>query len=304
MSFEFTSTDTLDFVLPFTFEHLPVRGKLIRLDSSLNEMYAVKEYSSEIKKILAEFAVFAVYFGTSLKQNGSVSIQFQTDGTLVLVFMECTSEGKIRGVAKIQDAETRESAPINLTDFSHARLAVNISNTDTDHTYQSLVPVSSDSVGEIFRSYIEQSEQIATCIKVTYEEGAICGLILQYVPSNEDDSEVSYNSVEALESLIQTKGDIGYFSQSGNDILSVLFEEHEIRVFAFSEIAMGCSCSRVKVQQLITVLGKEDAYALLEEKGKITVDCEMCGKSECFDKIDVQTLFEKTGTMDPNLSEH
>ncbi len=59
------------------------------------------------------------------------------------------------------------------------------------------------------------------------------------------------------------------------------------------------------MRELILVLGEEDSHSLIEEKGQIKVDCEMCGKSEVFDKIDVKSIFEKRLSSTPtNKSEH
>ena len=39
------------------------------------------------------------------------------------------------------------------------------------------------------------------------------------------------------------------------------------------------------------MLGRDDIHALLEERGKVDVDCEFCGKHYSLDAVDVEQVF-------------
>lgn len=295
----------MDYVLPFTFEDKPVRGKLINLNSSFKDIIKNKDYPAGVSKILAEFLVMSVYFGSSLKQKGSAAIQMQTSGDLKLLFVECHSSLNVRGIAKYElfEQSNIQNPVITEKDLESAKLALNIVIEDTDHTYQSLVPVTSTDVATLFTDYITQSEQTTTYLELFEDNGSIFGIFLQYLPENENDEDSS-RTVESLKSLIKRNEDHSFSTQSGEDILRSFLPDEEIRVFKSSAVKMKCNCNRDKVKELLRVLGQSDAMKLVEERGEVRIDCEMCGNSQVFDKVDVVSLFEDKSNISSSKLKH
>ena len=83
-----------------------------------------------------------------------------------------------------------------------------------------------------------------------------------------------------------------------------MFNAHDLRVYDLKNVVMECNCSRDKVHDLIKILGFDDAQKLVSEKGSISVTCEMCGKEESFDKIDVLAIFSDNKLAESNKNTH
>ena len=47
------------------------------------------------------------------------------------------------------------------------------------------------------------------------------------------------------------------------------------------------------------MLGAEDALAACEERGRVDVTCEYCGRRESFDPVDVSRLFAGPSVQGP-----
>lgn len=282
-----------DYILPFTFEDLSIRGKLIRLDNSYNDIIKSKNYPSQVNKLLAELLIIAVYLGSSLKTEGSVAIQLQTQGFLKLLFVECRSNLNIRGIAKFSsqiEGMGKGEEIFTCGDLRTAKLAITITSDKTNYTYQSLVPVNSIELSEVFRSFISQSEQIETALEIKYETNSITGLFLQILPESDHNALIDREPL-ALKALISDSKNWNFNTtdiaeMSGFDILMSIFPLQELRVYEPCYIQMKCSCNRKKIEELISVLGRQDAEKLLVEQGSIKVTCEMCGETQEFDKLD------------------
>ena len=76
------------------------------------------------------------------------------------------------------------------------------------------------------------------------------------------------------------------------DMLRRLFAEYPCRLFPARELSFRCSCSREKSDRTLRVLDADDLHSLLEELGRIDVDCEFCGTRYSYDAIDVGQLLE------------
>ncbi len=294
----------MSYILPFIFEERPIRGKLICLTSVFKEVVGSKKYPKSAKRNLAELLIFSAYLGSSLKSDGSISIQFQSEGLLKMAFVECRSNLELRGIVKPDESVPLDSDDevFQEDDVSRAKLAITIFRENVDQAYQSLVPVESADFKSIFRDYINQSEQIETVLEILVSDEEIYGLFLQKMPGENnallDDNGVPF---ELADIVLQAEyWDVKNLSPE--ELLQQLFSAHLLRVFDKSEVVMKCNCKREKVEKLILVLGEDDANKLLEEQGTIRVDCEMCGKVEEFDKIDIATIFNDKRKIESSLS--
>ena len=53
----------------------------------------------------------------------------------------------------------------------------------------------------------------------------------------------------------------------------------------------ACTCSRERVGQMLTGLGREEVDSVIEEQGQVQVGCDFCGAQYRFDPVDVGQLF-------------
>jgi molecular chaperone Hsp33 len=69
-----------------------------------------------------------------------------------------------------------------------------------------------------------------------------------------------------------------------------LFHEEDVRLFEGSNTNFFCSCTRTSVANMLRMLGAEEISSILEEQGKIDVNCDFCNTHYQFDKVDAAQL--------------
>ena len=88
-----------DAVIPFEVAPLDLRGRLIKLGPTLDELLSKHDYPPPVSRLLGEAIVLTVLLGSSLKFEGRFSLQTQSDGPvsmLVVDFKWRGEEGFIR----------------------------------------------------------------------------------------------------------------------------------------------------------------------------------------------------------------
>ena len=53
---------------------------------------------------------------------------------------------------------------------------------------------------------------------------------------------------------------------------------HGVRSFDERPIKFGCRCSRIKVADMLKMLGEEEVNSILQEKDAVETNCDFCGR--------------------------
>jgi molecular chaperone Hsp33 len=112
------------------------------------------------------------------------------------------------------------------------------------------------------------------------------GILLQELPSQLND-KADWERIEMLANTItgQELRDLDC-----EELLYRLFNEEKVRLFDAEPVAFDCSCSRLKIENALRMMGKEELEGVLHERGQIEVNCEFCNKHYLFDRLDVEQL--------------
>ncbi len=146
----------------------------------------------------------------------------------------------------------------------------------------------SGEIAEDFSAYFLTSEQRPTAValgvrvKGTQILGA-GGVFLQPLPGAGEEAfsycEEQVGLFRNLSSLIEEKGADG--------VLRMLTDG----AYTERDFSYRCHCSAKRAESAVLSLGKQDAYALLKEQGKISVHCHYCNTDYTFSKEDLKRLF-------------
>ena len=82
------------------FEHAGVRGELVELPQTWQEILSHQEYPKAVQKILGELLAAATLLSANLKFNGTMIMQIHGDGPVRLLVVECDAELHLRATAK------------------------------------------------------------------------------------------------------------------------------------------------------------------------------------------------------------
>lgn len=162
-----------DFVLPFQIEGAEVRGRLVRLGSTVDAVLADHDYPNHVSIVLCEAVLLSAMLGSALKFDGTFSLQTSSDGPLGMLVADYRSPGTVRAYAKVDT--DRLAATQNLDRQIEAafqdmmgkgHLAFTVDQGPKTSRYQGVVPIEGANLTACAHTYFRQSEQIATSIKL------------------------------------------------------------------------------------------------------------------------------------------
>lgn len=289
----------MDTLQRFIFENAAVRGELVEISDTWQQVQARKEYPAPVRTLLGEMLAAAALLSANLKFNGMIVMQMHGDGPVRLLVVECDSELHLRATAKLAEGVAiPDDAGMRQLVNAHGRGRFVITLDPKDklpgqQPYQGIVPLNGDSVAVVIENYMLRSEQLDTKLWLAADENVSRGLLLQKLPKEggtgtEVDDQETWNHTVTLASTLKTDE---MLSTDINTLLRRLFWEETIRVFEPRHPSFQCSCTRTKVGDMLLMLGKAEVDAALADLGKLAINCDFCGQHYEFDKVDCAQLF-------------
>jgi len=298
----------------FLFEGLPVRGMLVRLTDSWQEVLRRRQvlgpHPQPVRELLGEMSAAAVLMQSNIKFNGSLILQVLGDGPVKLAVAEARSDLSFRATATVPGTVpegARLEAMLNMR--GQGRCAITLDPRDRlpgQQPYQGVVPLHGDqreplqALSEVLEHYMLQSEQLDTRLVLAANDQVAAGLLIQRLPvegegnlggrRNEDEIGLSesFNRIAHL-AMSLTRDEL--LGLDADTVLRRLFWEEDVRRFEPLAPSFACSCSRERVRNMLSGLGQEEAQDILTEQGRIEIGCEFCGVQYHFDAVDVGELF-------------
>ena len=321
----------MDTLKKFLFEGLPVRGMLVRLTGSWQELLQrradVGQHAPEVRVLLGEMAAAGVLMQANIKFNGALVLQVFGDGPVKLAVAEVQNDLSFRTTAKVVGevpAGAQLEALLNV--HGQGRCAITLDPRDKlpgQQPYQGVVPLFDISQGnqrkplqqvqQVLEHYMLQSEQLDTRLILAANDDVAAGLLIQRMPvqgegnlqgadsaSRRREDEIgldeSYNRISLLAATL-TREEL--LTLSVDEILHRLFWQETLRVFEPLRPRFACTCSRERVGNMLLGLGREESDSLIEERGQVEVGCEFCGAQYRFDAVDVGELFTPSRDQPP-----
>lgn len=280
----------------FLFENSNVRGIFIHLGNSYQTALNRYEYPPLVAEQLGQALVASALLSATIKFDGSLIMQTQSNGLINMLVAQCNQKGHIRGLARWQ--------PHLLPDHPHnpygdGHMTITIDNKNDDR-YQGIVGLAGGSLARAIENYFKQSEQIQTHIWLAADEQQAVGMLLQHLPGQEPDQDI-WNRIETLGTTL-TREEM--LSLSTEEVLYRLFHEEEIRLFEDEPVSFRCSCSRDKVANMLRALGSDEVHDILKEEGKISVGCEFCNQQYEFDAVDAEELLASAAQTPTSTTKH
>jgi len=258
----------------FMFEHLGARGQLAKLNTSFLEATANHDYPPAVQKILGEFMAAASLLSTTIKFEGSLTLQAQGDGLLSLVMAECRHDQQVRSIARWEGEGNPDNVDFQ-TLLGQGQMAITIIP-DKGQRYQGIITLEGDTLAACLEDYFEQSEQLKTRVWLSAQPG-VCsaGMLIQVLP----DAQGSIEDTDGWSRICQlsdTLSDDELQTLDHEEILRRLYHEETVRVFPATAITFKCTCSTYRTLEAIVSMGKEEIEEIFTEQPQITVRCEFC----------------------------
>jgi molecular chaperone Hsp33 len=271
-----------DSVTPFGFESLPVRGALIHLSRAWRRMLRDHDYDAILTETLGHAAAATGLVAQSLKFDGAVTLQILGGSALQMLVMQVTSELDIRGMAAVTD----NAGASDFADLTrNAKCAVTVDS--GGKPYQGIVEIDEFSLAASLEHYFARSMQVPSHIALVADDDVAAGILLQRVPGGRIDPDDWLR----LRLLVQTLTVDDFEGEAGLQLIGKLFAEDDVRVYEPRPVEFRCRCTAAKTEDVLRMLGEDEARDTLAEQGRIEVTCEYCGRRRHFDAVDVERLF-------------
>lgn len=275
---------TKDTLQRFLFEEHPIRGGLVRLDSTFRAARDCHAYPLALAHFLGEALAASALLSASIKHHESLILQVQGDGPVRLIVAQCTGERSLRGLVRWTGSVHDKT----LTDACrNGLLVITIDPGKGQERYQGMVQLVGSSLAQAIESYFVQSEQLRTRLWLVADERSAAGLFLQRVPGDPADPD-AWSRVQELGSTITSRE---LLELPNYELLYRLFHEEDLRVFESEVVTFGCRCSRERIARVLHSLGRGEIEAVLHQEGHVSVTCEFCNRTYQFDAVDVSQLF-------------
>ena len=164
-----------DYVQRFLFENLDIRGRLVCLTGAWQRMLDGRGYPEDIVSLLGHTTALNTLLGANQKGAGRVTLQVQGTGPVKLLVADCTAELRIRGMAHYEPEDIGRENEREL--IGDGRLSVTLEDMKSGKFYQSLVPLEGETLEQIFRHYLSQSEQVPAHLRLFADGGALAAAL-------------------------------------------------------------------------------------------------------------------------------
>lgn len=278
-------------LLPFSFDNLPVRGKVLRLANLSGRIPSfTNKPASLINQPLAELVLASALLVDDFKAGCDVSLQVQHAPSGSLLVAQCNAQGHVRAYAN----EAAHTTPFSSYTDGQGVFTATVHRQGADQPYQSIVPMQGDSVAEVLEKYFTQSVQARTLFRVwidTYEGQLSCGgLFLQSLPEEEPGQDDWHRLNLLLDTLRTPEAAPGLITP--NELLRRLFHEDQVRLYPKKTLSFQDDNPRERMRTALAGLGEETCQEMLSD-GPIKMEDAYTGQAEEFTAEDIAAIFTK-----------
>ncbi len=308
-----------DTILPFSLDRANMRGRVVRLDATLQSILDQHRYPNSVSALVAEAALLTALIGQTMKLRWKFSLQIRGEGAVRLIATDYFAPEKAGDPAQLRayagfdrgDVVSSRVDPFEL--LGKGVFGVTIDQGAGMTPYQGITPLAGGSLATCAETYFAQSEQLATRFVTlaaqAQEPGAeprwrAGGLMLQQMPSeggvipdapsgedglmNADDAaamggrEEDWSRVNILVETVEAHELVGPHV-GPETLLTRLFHEEVPRVYDAQPVEFGCTCSADRVVAAMHQYSAKDIGHMTNDAGKLTADCQFCGAHYEFD---------------------
>ncbi|WP_298499289.1 Hsp33 family molecular chaperone HslO [uncultured Maritimibacter sp.] len=297
-----------DTVLPFQLDASDIRGRVARLDGTLDRVLAQHDYPPAIEELVAEAALLTAMIGQTIKLRWKLSLQVRGDGPARLIatdYYAPKSDGEpaqIRAYASY-DEDRLDPNGRGFDQIGRGYFAILIDQGQGTVPYSGLTPIAGSSLSDCAQTYFAQSEQLPTRFTLSFAKAAdhwrAGGVMLQHMPKAspfasgeggsgegglleaadilpDEDERENWSRANILLDSVTVDEVIGPAVQP-TELLVRLFHEEQPRVYDAQPVMFGCTCSEDRVRESLSIYSRKDIAYMTTDEGIVTADCQFCG---------------------------
>ncbi len=273
-----------DILNRYLFDNADVRGELVQLQDSYQQVIGSHTYPPVLQILLGELLAATSLLTATLKFSGDISVQLQGNGPVSLAVINGNNQQQLRGIARWEGDLADDASLADL--FGQGYMVITLTP-DEGERYQGVVALDKPTLAACVEDYFNQSEQLPTALWLFADGKQAAGMFLQVLPSQEDHNA----DFEHLCQLTATIKAEELFTLDAQDVLHRLYHQEEVRLFDPIEVSFKCTCSRERSAAAIKTIDQAEVEAILAEDGKVEMGCEYCNAKYVFDGIDIAAIY-------------
>ncbi|WDD94550.1 Hsp33 family molecular chaperone HslO [Burkholderia sp. FERM BP-3421] len=292
----------------FMFSAAPVRGEIVSLSNTWQEVLTRRDYPAPVRTMLGEMMAACALLSANLKFDGMLIMQIFGDGPVKMLVVQCGSDLSMRATAKFSDQvaatigdDVGFAELINAS--GHGRCVITLDPADKrpgQQPYQGIVPLNGEhgpleSIAQVLEHYMHHSEQLDTRLWLAANRDRAVGMLLQKLPGDGGivprANETDVDTWERVCTLGGTLSSKELLEVEPETVFRRLFWQENVQHFEPAATRFQCTCSRGKVGSMLRMLGREEVDGVIEERGHVEIHCEFCNQRYEFDPVDIAQLF-------------
>jgi molecular chaperone Hsp33 len=300
-----------DVVVAFRTQDSNIRGRIVRLGATLDQIVAPHQMPDVAGRALSEALALAALCGSALPQGGNLNLMMRSDGAVSILVADYAADGKLRGYARYDDgkvaalphggvqADTVEA-------LGHGHVAITLEPGQGAERYQGVLAFEDASLSGTVAAYFEQRESLATFIRSAVAEQFVGsrqepqsntrwhrragGLMVQSLGGLAGDGAPEDDDWKRVEMLAATVEDHELLDPglTVERLLLRLFHEEAVAVERIIPLSAFCRCSRDKVENVLRAFGPKELRDMRDDNGAIVVTCEFCTRRYVFAPDDLR----------------
>ena len=295
-----------DCVLPFSTVKSRALGRLVRLGPLVDEILSQHDYPDAVSEVLGQALAMAAMLGTTLKFDGDLIVQTNTDGAIGMMVVNFETPGRLRAHASFDADRIARFEAEGGGDYGallgDGYLALTIDPGRGMERYQGVVALKGQGLDAAALEYFRQSEQLPTFVRLAVARHKVRsdgsdnnswqwragGILVQHVTpvggieQNDDQEDFLLGEDDddwrRVAFLAETVEDHEILDPllPPERLLYRLFHEEGVRASPARPLEVFCRCSQQRVDSLINSFKAEELDDLRDEAGNIVVTCEYC----------------------------
>lgn len=290
----------------FLFDDTAVRGEIVTLDDTYQQVLSKHDYPEPIQTLLGELLAACALLTATIKLDGTLSMEIRGEGELKLLMAESNPGNheraqQLRGIARFDAEAVARLENHSLHDLvGGGRLIITL-DPKKGKRYQGIVELDQDSIAGCVATYFAQSEQLPTQLWLAANDTHAAGLLLQKLPPESSAQATDDDAWDRLNHLAATLTTHELVNLDTTDILHRLFHEETLRVFDPAPVRFACTCSRERFGAALHQLGADELRDIIAERGEVETQCHFCNTTYVFSAADVETLIDNPDAPPPTM---
>ena len=285
-------------VAAFQIDNKPVRGRILRVGSAIDDALRGHNYPDVVAALLGEAILVGALVARALKFDGRLLVQAHgtNDGAVSMIVADCSTQGDVRAYARFDEASLARILKDNPKPDAHTLMgggtfAMTIDQGPDMDRYQGLSAITGASLSDCAEHYFAQSEQIPTLMKLSVGQvqnnGEAMmwrggGMMIQQIAGDEARGDTT-EAWETSKALFKTLSDEEMLDPNINmpTVLYRLFHEDGVRLLEPASVQFNCSCSRERLYLTLMSFPDSERDSMFED-GLIKASCDFCSSDYAF----------------------